>query len=182
MISLLVVSGCTSSAKYPLTLPAETQVAQENSLPWLEMSLTDVQTNQPFAIADFKGKPVLLESFAVWCPTCTKQQQEINKLHEEVGDAVISISLDTDPNEDELNVKEHIQRYGFSWRYAVASADFTKQLIDLFGIKVVNAPSAPVVLICADQSYRLLPSGVKTAEELKEEIEMGCLKNAPEVT
>ena len=44
-------------------------------------------------------------------------------------------------------------------------------LIDDFGSGVVNAPRAPTVLICPDKTARLLRSGVKSADELKEEID-----------
>jgi hypothetical protein len=39
---------------------------------WMDVELTDVATGQKFKISDFKGKTVMLESFAVWCPTCLR--------------------------------------------------------------------------------------------------------------
>jgi thiol-disulfide isomerase/thioredoxin len=140
----------------------------------MDIELTDVATGQKFKISDFKGKPVLLESFAVWCPTCTSQQREIKKLKEKEGEAIVHISLDTDPNEDEAKVREHIQRNGFDWYYAVSPIELTTALIDEFGLTIVNAPSAPVILICPDQSTRFLKSGVKSADQLLAEIEKGC--------
>ena len=140
---------------------------------WIDFELTDIRTGEKFKISDLNNKPVLLESFAVWCPTCTRQQREIKKLHEEVGDDVISISLDTDPNEDESRVLEHIKRNDFNWHYAIAPIEMTQSLINQFGIGIVNAPSAPVVLICNNEA-RKLDSGVKSVGELKEEIEKGC--------
>lgn len=137
---------------------------------WMDAELKDVRTQEAFKISDFKGKPVLLESFAVWCPICTKQQEEIKKLHEEIGDSVVSVSLDTDPDEDEAFVKEHIEKNGFDWRYAVSPVEITRSLIDDFGVGIVNAPSAPVILICEDGSARQLDRGVKDVDELKEEI------------
>jgi thiol-disulfide isomerase/thioredoxin len=140
----------------------------------MDVELADVGTGEKFRISDFKGKPVLLESFAVWCPTCLKQQQEIRKLKASEGDAIIHISLDTDPNEDEAQVKEHMERNGLDWYFAVAPAELTQDLIEDFGLTVVSAPSAPVVLICADQSTRLLKNGVKSADTLLAEVEKGC--------
>lgn len=142
--------------------------------PWLTIELTDVATGQAFRIADFKGKPVLLESFAVWCPTCTAQQREIAKLKDRTAEAIVHISLDTDPNEDEDRVRQHIQRNGFDWHYVVSPIEFTQALIDEFGLVVVNAPRAPMILICEDQSTRLLRTGVKSADDLLAEVEAGC--------
>ncbi len=141
---------------------------------WRDVPLVDVATGENFKISDFKGKPILLESFAVWCPTCKKQQDKIKELHEELGDDVISISLDTDPNEDEDKVLEHINRNGFNWLFAVSPIELTRGLIDEFGFSVVNALGAPVVLVCEDQSARMMESGVKSVDELKEEIGKGC--------
>ena len=144
-----------------------------NTVDWKSVELTDVRTGEQFTVSDF-DVPVLLESFAVWCPTCTKQQNIIKELHQEVGDTVVSISLDTDPNEDEAQILEHITRNDFDWRYAVSPSDMVKSLIAEFGVGVVNAPRAPVVLVCPDNTARFLPGGVKDVEELQDEIANGC--------
>ena len=136
---------------------------------WVDYELKDVATGETFKITDFNDKPVLLESFAVWCPTCTKQQKITKAFHEEVRDSVISISIDTDPNEDESRVLEHIERNGFNWYYAIAPAEMTKSLISQFGIGIVNAPAVPMVLICGD-NVKKLGSGVKSVSELKKEV------------
>ena len=132
---------------------------------WINTELKDVNSQEVFKISDFSDKPVLLESFAVWCPTCTKQQKTTKKFEEEVGDSVISISIDTDPNEDEAILRAHTQANGFTWRYAIAPVEMTQALIDQFGVSIINAPSVPMVLICNGNAYEL-PSGVKSVEEL----------------
>ncbi len=138
---------------------------------WTRTVLKNINTQEEFRLSDFEGKPILLESFAVWCPTCTVQQTKIKELHEEIGDSFISISFDTDPNEDEERVKEHTERNGFDWIYVVSPPDFTRALIDEFGINFVNAPLAPVALICPDGTSKKLRNGVKSPSELKTEIE-----------
>ena len=148
-------------------------VAPPAASAWMDIELTDVATGQTFKISDFKGKPVLLESFAVWCPTCLAQQKEIKKVKESEGDAIIHISLDTDPNEDADKIREHMERNGLDWYFVVSPIELTNALIDEFGLAVVNAPSAPVILISEDQSARLLRSGVKSADDLLSEIETG---------
>jgi thiol-disulfide isomerase/thioredoxin len=147
---------------------------ESSDINWKDITLKDVRTGKSFKISDFKGKPILLESFAVWCPTCRKQQDKIKELHEQAGDSVVSISIDTDPSEDESRVMEHVDRYGYNWFFAVDTEGFAKKLVSEFGINVVNAPSAPVVLICEDQNTRLLKFGVKNPDELKLEISKGC--------
>jgi len=138
---------------------------------WREFELEEVDSGQTFKISDFAGKTIFLESFAVWCPTCLKQQKEMKKI---VDENIVHISLDTDPNESAAIVRDHKTENDLDWYFAVAPIEMTQLLIDEFGNKIVNAPAAPVVLICKDQSYRLLKRGVKDADELREEIEEGC--------
>lgn len=167
---LVVVSGCVS-------VPSDSQSGDSSagvsSFDWRNASFTDARTGEEFKISDFEGRFVLLESFAVWCPTCVQQQKELKKFFEE-DDSIVHVSLDTDPNEDIEKVKEHISSYNFKWYFAVSPAETTQALIDEFGLQFVNAPNAPVALICPDQSARFLPSGVKTVERLKLEIAAGC--------
>ena len=149
----------------------EESTAAEPAVAWLATELTDVSTGETFTLAEFAGTPVLLESFAVWCPICTNQQKQVRALHEEVGDEVISIALNTDPNEDRDKVAAHIARHGFDWRYAVAPAELILALKEEFGVGILNAPSAPMVLICGDQSVReMLKRGVKRPNFLQEQV------------
>lgn len=138
---------------------------------WRNIEVTEVLTGNSFTINDFSDKPIILESFAVWCPVCKKQQDKIKDLHEEIGDSAISISLDTDPNEDAALVKSHAEINNFDWYFAVSPVEMTESLIDEFGLGVVSAPSAPVVIVCPDGSATKLRNGVKDAAELKSEIE-----------
>jgi peroxiredoxin len=142
---------------------------EKSTVDWRTITVTDVNTNTQYKVNDFKGKPIIIESFAVWCPKCTAQQKEVKELHE-LNKEVISISLDTDPNEDESFVKEHAQKNGFDWRYSVAPREMTISLIDEFGTGVVNAPSTPVILICPDGTTNYLSRGSKKAEDLQEAI------------
>ena len=52
---------------------------------FFSVALTDVATDTDFTLADLKGKVVLLEPFAQWCPTCLAQQREVARLHQLVG-------------------------------------------------------------------------------------------------
>ncbi|MBI2583526.1 MAG: redoxin family protein [Candidatus Aenigmarchaeota archaeon] len=142
---------------------------------WHDLPLKDVRTGETFKISDFRDKPVLLESFAVWCPVCLEQQRQIAEMRalEENGN-IVHVSLDTDQNEDEARVREHLQRYGFDWYFAVPPQEFTDALRAQYGLTIVHAPSAPMVLVCEDGSTRFLRTGVKPPEELFSEVEKGC--------
>jgi thiol-disulfide isomerase/thioredoxin len=192
LIMLLAVAflayGCASPAPEsgaqpvptpdePLAGSAPDTTGQESAPPvsslWISASLQDVRTGTLFSISNF-DKPVLVENFAVWCPVCTRQQQEMKKLHAAVGDAIVSVSLDSDPNEDQSRVLEHIERHGFDWYYAVIPQDVTSSLVDQFGVSFVNVPLAPVLLLCPDGTAERLRNGVKSAEELERTVKEQC--------
>jgi hypothetical protein len=168
---LIILMGCSSS---DTSTPDDTAIIQPAALEgWRTNTLTDVVTGEPFKVADFDGQTILIESFAVWCPTCTAQQRQ-SKILKEQSDEVVHISLDTDPNEDEQIVKDHVTQNGFDWLYAISPAENTKSLINEFGIGIVNAPSVPMVLICPDGQTFLLDRGLKLADKLTEEINTKC--------
>lgn len=137
---------------------------------WRNTELEDVRTGENFSISEL-DKPLLLESFAVWCPTCTRQQQEIGRIHRSTN--VTSVSIDVDPNEEASQVRNHIEKNGFDWRYAIAPPEMTSLLARDFGNTVLNPPSAPVILVCEEDS-RQLDRGVKNKQELESEIREGC--------
>jgi peroxiredoxin len=153
-----------------LSLMVLTGYSAFGEVAWTDIPLEDVTTGETFKISDFKGKKVMLETFAVWCSTCTKQQKEIKKLHGRIGEDFVSITVDVDPNEDADKVRAHVDRNGFDWLYAVASPEMTRSLIDEFGTIIVNAPSAPIVIISEDGASRLLGRGVKSADKLEKEL------------
>ena len=141
---------------------------------WMNIELRDVATGDSFVISEFVGRPVLVEIFAVWCPVCTRQQQESKKLEEIEGHNIVSVAINADLNEDEEIVQKHIERYGFDWHYAVAQSDFFNSLTDDFGVQISNVPLAPMVLVCGDQTVYKLRNGVKPADELRDKVSELC--------
>ncbi len=157
------------------TVEEETQTLKTPD--WHNIQLEDVNTGEVYTIGELNDKPILLESFAVWCPKCTQQQREIKKLHEEIGDTVISIGLDIDSNEDKNTILKHIQSNGFDWIYSISPPDLTKELTNEFGLEVVSAPIVPMILICEDGNSYFLDRGFKSVEKLKASINEKCSQN-----
>ena len=74
---------------------------------WFAAQFEDARTGMPFSVAGFKGKVVLVETMAIWCSTCKRQQGEVVKLHEMLGerDDFVSVGLDIDINEQLTDLK-----------------------------------------------------------------------------
>jgi thiol-disulfide isomerase/thioredoxin len=140
---------------------------------WYSASFVDVRTGQPYAIQDFKGKVVLVETMAIWCPTCLKQQGEVKALRGSLGqrDDFVSIDLDIDPNENSASLKSYVENNGFDWLYAVSTADVSRELASLYGAQFLNPPSTPIVIIDRHGAAHPTPFGVKSADDLKKFIQ-----------
>ena len=140
---------------------------------WISASLTNVKTGEAFTIHDFTGKVVLVETMAVWCPSCKRQQEQVKALHEALGmdSDLVSVGLDIDPNENADDLKGYIETNGFDWIYAVAPADVAREIGALYGDQFLNPPSTPILIIDRKGQVHPMPFGIKSAEDLKAFIE-----------
>lgn len=135
---------------------------------WYGASLTNVQTGEAFTVNGFRGKVILVETMAVWCSTCYKQQLQVQSLHTSLGgrDDFASLALDTDPNEDASQLKSYSESNGFSWTYAIAPVEVAREISDLYGAQFLNPPSAPMLIIDRKGVAHPLPFGIKSMDDL----------------
>ncbi|HSG25936.1 MAG TPA: TlpA disulfide reductase family protein [Anaerolineales bacterium] len=147
----------------------ETAVEEDTSDPtWLDYQFTDAVTGETFSISGFKGKVVLVETMAMWCSNCMKQQIQVRELHEQLGerDDFIGIGIDVDLNEDLAMLAAYVQKNEFSWLYSVASTEVLAGIQDSLGGQFLNPPSTPIVLFDKEGNPHALPFGIKSADEL----------------
>jgi thiol-disulfide isomerase/thioredoxin len=140
---------------------------------WFSASLTDARTGQTFSINDFQGKVVLVETMAIWCSNCLKQQGQVKTLHEQLGarDDFISVGLDIDPNENTAALKSYVESKEFDWWYAVPSNNVSREIASLYGDQFLNPPSTPIVVIDRHGEAHPLPFGIKSADDLMQAIQ-----------
>lgn len=148
----------------------ESTIAAPN---WQNEVLTDVNLQSDFRISDFTGKVVLLETMAMWCPTCKRQQQEVVSLHQILGerDDLVTVVLDVDPNEDAKSLAQYSNENGFDWIYAISTSEVSKGIASSFGDQFLNPSSAPMVIIDKDGVAHPLPFGVKSASDLLSQVQ-----------
>lgn len=172
LLLLALVAASCGAQSTPVAPPAATTptAAGTASLAWLEIELRDVLTGQTFRLSDFAGQPVVVETMAVWCPTCVRQQQQLALARRSWGEAVVVVSLDIDPAEDEELLREHATGHGFDWRWAVAPRQMASQLSDLFGPRILSPPQTPVFWIDVEGEPHFLGYGVKLWPKLVEEV------------
>ena len=84
IIALALFAGCTSKEKEGATTAAP------------DFTLQDL-SGKKVRLFDFKGKVVLLEFWATWCPPCRAEIPTIERLHAQYGGkglTILAISLD----------------------------------------------------------------------------------------
>lgn len=174
-LCVLVLPACSSlQVGTSGTQEPSISVATPIDVPeWFNVELIDVQTGETFTMSDFSGKVVLLETMAVWCPTCILQASYTYKLHDRLGhpDDLVSVSLDVDLNEDADVLKEYIAQYGFDWRFAVSPLEVDRALGNLYSAQYMNPPLAPMLIIDRQGNVHTLPYGLKDTETLEKAVE-----------
>ena len=133
--------------------PASTPNAAAVSLqmhPWATAILTDVSTGETFTIAQLAGKPIFIESMAIWCSNCRAQQARFAEAFSKMAPGIASyVVLTVDPSETAEDLARYKADRGFTGFYAVAGKDVTKALEAEFGPNAINPPSVPLVFVSA---------------------------------
>ena len=71
----------------------ETQVKEERNLGSVpDVVLTDLN-GEEVSLRSFIGTPLVINSWAVWCPFCLKELPDFSAAQEEFGDAVVIIAI-----------------------------------------------------------------------------------------
>ncbi|HSB33932.1 MAG TPA: TlpA disulfide reductase family protein [Nitrospirota bacterium] len=102
ILIMSILSGCTNR-----NVPSGGSTATDFTLP-------DLNGNK-VKLSDYKGKVVLLEFWATWCPPCRASIPGIEKLHETYknkGLAVLAVSLDEGGWD---TVKSFVQKNGITY-------------------------------------------------------------------
>jgi len=155
---------------------AEDSMSEEammDSPAWYSVQLTDVNTGESFTINDLKGRVILVETMAVWCSNCLRQQKQVKALHESLGerDDFVSLGIDIDQNEDADKLQSFIASNGFDWLYVVAPAEVSREIASLYGAQFLSPPSTPMLIIDRKGVAHPLPFGIKSAEDLLEALQ-----------
>jgi thiol-disulfide isomerase/thioredoxin len=162
---LLVLSACSPGA-------AEAEPSAVDAGPLLAHELVDVSTGERFTLGELSAdRPVLVETMAIWCVTCLRQQRAVVRAHD-LSD-FHSVGINVDPNENADDLADYADLEGFDWRFVMADAELVRLLTDLYGFGVTNPPSTPTFIV-SHGSIRALEFGrVRSAEELVAELDGG---------
>jgi len=146
----------------------DTQAPAKDTPDWFDVPLVDIRTGQTFTINDHHGKVILVETLAMWCSSCLKQQNEVKALHELLSaeDRFVSIGLDIDINEEAEDLKAYTDNNQFDWLYVIAPVEVAREISMLYGAQFLNPPSTPILVIDKSGEVHLMNFGIKSADDL----------------
>ena len=109
-----------------MALPAHSAPAQGSLQPLGNAALADL-------IRASKGKAVMINFFATWCPPCRQEIPSIVKMNKKYGGKVVFVGVSVDDAKTAAQVQPFIKKMGMDYPvYAV-----TGELVQAFGVTSV---------------------------------------------
>jgi thiol-disulfide isomerase/thioredoxin len=142
--SALLILQDVSPGKELSAVPVEVDYAAP------ELSLTDVEGN-PSSLADYRGKVVLVNLWATWCPPCKEEMPALETYYRryvDQGFVIVAIN-DGDPRPD---VVQFVDDYGLSFPVWLDPEYISTEQ----AFKTLNLPSSCVI----DRQGRIVMSWV----------------------
>lgn len=81
-----------------------------------DVTFTDIDGNEVM-LSDFKGKPVVMNFWASWCPPCKSEMPDFDKVYGELGEEIefLMINMTDGSRETEKNAKAFISDNAYSF-------------------------------------------------------------------
>jgi peroxiredoxin len=146
-----------------LGLNGSISAAAESKIQAPDWQLTDVE-GKAMKLSDFRGKVVILDFWATWCPPC---RVEIQKKYADKGFTMIGVSLD---REGPSIVKPFIAKFGMNYPVVMGNQ---KVAADYGGITAI-----PTTFIIDRQGFIVAGYQGFTMQSIFESVIAGLLENA----
>lgn len=146
--------------------PVESIVPAADLAEWQTIEIVDVD-GVTFTLGSFVGKPLFVENFATWCPTCRSQLGRTQSAAETLGDEAVVLALSVETDLSSQDVADYAEDNGFDdVRFAVMSPELLAAFVDAFGNSAANPPSTPHVVVAADGTAGDMKTGGISADEI----------------
>ncbi|MEE8156331.1 MAG: thioredoxin-like domain-containing protein [Phycisphaerales bacterium] len=99
---------------------------------------TDPVTGEKFALKDLRGKVVLVDFWATWCPPCIRELPNVKrtyKKYKDQGFEIVSISLDS----DRRKFKSFVSRQRMDWYHVMDGGGWSTRLAKKYNIHSIPA-------------------------------------------
>jgi peroxiredoxin len=115
-------------------------------------------------LSDFKGKAVIVDFWAGWCPFCVEEMPELQKTQDEFSEDLVIIGIHRTDTEKISTGLEFSQKQGVSYLLVSDKSGSLYRAAGGFGMPVA-------VFIDKQGKVVEIKSGPKTKEEIKEKVE-----------
>lgn len=143
------------------------QGAESELAEWQTLTMTDVRTGQEFAVSDFLGCTVYVETMATWCINCMMQMVNVAAALPNLDPerhVVMAISIETQLAPEDL--AKYAENSDFDWIFSVASPELLKAIVDAFGRDAVVPSITPHVIVYPDGTAGDLQTGGSSPEDI----------------
>ena len=155
-----------TTAPVDASAPSEPVAPASELAEWQTLEITDVD-GQTFTIGSLVGKPVFVENFATWCPTCRSQLGRTQGAAATLGDEAVVLALSVETDLSSGTVASYAKDNGFdNIRFAVMSPQLLAALVEAFGNSAANPPSTPHVVVAADGTSGDMNTGGISEDEI----------------
>lgn len=98
--------------------------------------ITETISGKKITLSEQKGKVVLLQFWASWCPGCRAEMPNVKKCYEEFkgkGFEVIGISLDNNKE----NMMKYLEEVGIKWEISFSGKGWDDDIAKLYGVNSI---------------------------------------------
>jgi len=145
-------------------------VITEPAPDWLKTELTDACTGKMFALTDFAGKTIYIETMATWCPPCRDQLRRVKEaaaqIPEEERQEIVFVALSSEVDLPRETLAEYAESNDFPFIFAVMSAEMLRAMVEDLGQEIAVPPATPHVIVAPDGTVGEVHTGSISAEEL----------------
>ncbi|WP_099158198.1 TlpA family protein disulfide reductase [Virgibacillus ndiopensis] len=104
------VSGDTGAEGSAIVPPGKSGIEPGNTAPDFQLKTLAGET---IKLSDLRGKKVMVNFWATWCPPCKEEMPEIQRFYEKYKDEIKIIAVNTESNVGK--VRKFVDEYGYSF-------------------------------------------------------------------
>ncbi|MEN2766342.1 TlpA family protein disulfide reductase [Ornithinibacillus xuwenensis] len=114
--NLVDVTGDTSVEGVSIVSPSSSGINKGDAAPDFELEMIN---GKKVKLSELKGKKVLVNFWATWCPPCKEEMPELQQFYEDHGDEITIIAINATGSERNENaVRKFINKYDYTFPVA----------------------------------------------------------------
>ncbi|MBU8917308.1 TlpA family protein disulfide reductase [Bacillus sp. FJAT-29953] len=132
LLTVAIVQAVNKKAEKPETA-SPTAAAQNGPAIGAKAPDFELKTlaGETVKISDLKGKKVMLNFWATWCPPCKAEMPDMEQLHKEAGDDITILAVNIDP---QLDVQGFVNEYKITFPILLDAEDAVNEKYQVLSI------------------------------------------------